>query len=477
MRKYKEIYNVDEYNIIDKAYNNFLINFEGKNIEDKNIGYLLYNLEVSSYDELILLINLIDYNRILGVNLACYERNPFTSGSRENSVKAIIEKIESNRICLNQYKYINVQILNGLNYLFSYMYTKLNKNINRKLELSYVKFEVQKYLELAYSIGNEIYKENGLFLEDKYNSERIYELMYYDLYGNSKFEFNEIYLEDNKKLNLEIKKEFGLDLKEIYLLMRNISDEEFISVSSLSFEKELFYEKFVKNIGVNKEEFYKFFDQMIYDIDFKRIKIKDWGLRKNHFTRQPIIKFEQFYLTCPGLIYMYLHTLIFDIRDRKTKNEEFNNRIHTILGEYDKEFELSVFNTLKNLTKFKIKHGLEFDWLSEIDILVIGNNNIYIIECKNWSLKVYPKELNNASKRASDIRNKMEKKINTIRENKKEISRIMCFDYEDIRKMDVKGIIVMSEMPIEFSCKDNKYIGYEVFSAVEFSEKLDSILC
>ncbi|EOU1634463.1 MAG: hypothetical protein E6555_08695 [Clostridium perfringens] len=62
----------------------------------------------------------------------------------------------------------------------------------------------------------------------------------------------------------------------------------------------------------------------------------------------------------------------------------------------------------------------------------------------------------------------MEKKIKGVNNNKEKIAKILNVDLNFIKDMKVKGIIVTSEIPIQFL---NNYIKYDVYSASEFTVK------
>ncbi|ELC8424653.1 NERD domain-containing protein [Clostridium perfringens] len=488
----------------DEIYNDFLINFNHKNLKEINIGNFLYELNNnSSYKDLMLIINLMDYNRNLGCNLTTYLNRPFNAETRENSVKKIIKMIESDLWLWEKFQNLNIQLLTGLNFLFAYIFEKLNEKDFKFFE--YYDFDIENkdylinkidcFLYASIEIAQEIYKKNGMFLEDKFNYSKIYQSLYFEISNN--FKLQHLELENDEILNKLIKQKFGLDFKEINLIIEKlISDEisiknneesffkyNFIGLSSITFEKELFYENYIEELSIGKECFFKFFDFMIYNINYSKIRLNDWGLRKNHIVRQPVIKFnvveqpnnqsKELYYSTPGLIFMFLQTFKLDILDRQAKDININGKIHHIIQCYDIKFEEIIFNEINKKTNFKSIHGIKFKWLTEVDILIIAKKNIYIIECKNSSLYLYPKELNNATKRISDINKKMEKKIKGVNNNKEKIAKILNVDLNFIKDMKVKGIIVTSEIPIQFL---NNYIKYDVYSASEFTVKINELL-
>ena len=473
-------------NLIDKYYNEFLLNFNlSRNKFSEDIVRKELDLIKGNKKIIPVLLNIIDYNRLLAISLVSFQHNK-NNTIRENYTGEIIDKIKNNpNEYLMQFIGINMQIFSGLNYLFNYLISENNtilklENMDFRIDIDQSK--LNRILSCAYMIGEQIYLENDLFNKDKYEPKRIAELMYYEL--NSNVKYLEDYISDFSLDNL-IKEEYGLSISEIYKLLEIMKEKIEIEINNnkhfiyffeailLTFEKDQLYYNFFKKIHVNYKDFEKFFEKMKYSPSLES-NFKMWGKRNLYFNRQPIIQIsEKYYITTPCIFIGYLLFLLIDISDRQTKNNEVNRKIHSIMKINDKKFEKDVYNQIKELTNFEVLHGIEAKDLSEIDILVKTSSNLYIIECKNSPLKVYPKEINKARGRAYKINNQLNKKIIEVTNNKEKF--LSMFNEKDLNKeiSGIYGIIIFANMPIEFS---NNLLSNKVYSISEFIANIKKIL-
>lgn len=272
-----------------------------------------------------------------------------------------------------------------------------------------------------------------------------------DLLASNKYDYDEFtkyYVDSMAKqnrdnLNDEAKKRFnkickryiGLQLEEIFCILKKFSEyyynnDEFIICDVQNFSR------IIEDIlpEVPKENITKFINYLVYDVNTFKFP-QDANLNDNRVLRKCLMPILNNVFASPaGIIKHSLLGLYMDIINANIPKGDFQKELFKVKSDYiDKKFEVQVGQFLKeNLNGVYVKWGIEkdevpdinnkgkfIDLYGEIDVILIIKGKMIVIECKNPILKLTPKEINNETNRFEKespkfFQTKLQKKINKI---------------------------------------------------------------
>lgn len=260
-------------------------------------------------------------------------------------------------------------------------------------------------------------------------------------------------IENDIELNKYIKDFFGLTMNEMIRLHTSI--ENLCNLDELMIGSKDLWHKFIAQYAkVNKNEASQFFDNLL--------KCKDDSLHKNidvslvnSLWRKPIIMVEDMYISIFSIFNFAIFNIVQDLKIGEVSfYSNLKDKLNPYYNERNNKFEIEVKLFLEtqyenaiiehNICENFFKLADKRDFPGQMDILVLYNNSIYLIECKNYNLKITQKSEQNLLGRINkkELR-KMEKKVIFIKEHKEYILNKYnqnSNEYDD----NVKGIIAIS---------------------------------
>jgi len=360
--------------------------------------------------------------------------------SLEHGIELIYNRYREDMRELDNNKPINlVNIINILRAIHKVNFIKVSYSEGEKKNFplvfdSYGRFILDEYLE-----GLE---EKYMF--DMINQKPIFEMMNY-----------------NEKINCLLEDYLGFDFDLIDRILNNIFKEEFLADDFWAGDKTSWCEVIARFGECTYQKAEAIFKYLLYNVD--GINIYEEKSRKNRrITRMPILMIDEIaFCTGESLI----HALIFfkiDIYQRDINHDVLMNKLNRIYESIDTEFEKNVLKSLSvkfpeahikgNLRESDLLGIIELDGFpGQIDVIMLLQNALFIIECKNFSLKSDLKpRANEYSKltksQPKSIQGKLSKKVKWVSDNIRSV--IKCLGAADDKIYDVYGVITTSNFSI-----------------------------
>lgn len=235
-------------------------------------------------------------------------------------------------------------------------------------------FEVQHHKDLLESLEEEFWDTYNFSLNDLYNGILKLKNNFYFKFENSANELRNILKEENIKINEDgtynIPQKFDENKKEkIEEYSNNIFSLELANIQENTNWTHFFIEQFI----VDKKEYIEFLDN---------ISIENWNRLINKIKYRPLIKIKDNY-------YILLEQQFYDNFDRiaiQGMCQKLKSKKEEIRAEYTSNIEQVVLRYLNNIFNTKKSYiGNYYDYNKKIienDILLIYDNNVFIIEVK-----------------------------------------------------------------------------------------------
>lgn len=505
-RKY-EFPRFDEYETIKELTTRLCLNntyYRSKNekitILNKLLGFLyddLRNIIIKNpVGYLISFISNLEYNRFIAQNIVNWASS-YGKGfekTKDEFTNIIIETLD---------------FVKSFDVLGSQQY-KNNINISEiypALE-SQIALDVQS-LELASEMTYEINKGKGIFVENKSKleygnalrlarainyvrllkvelSEGIHNSaeLYINIEGNLSIKdfrnfsnnFSSTYYRDitsrksvgtNIELMTEMneisKKYIGITLNHIYDFAMKLDNVYEMGDEFLVGDFDSWMQVTKELTGYSEEEVKALLNFLMFDSKSKEV-FEDSAYKRNRIARKCLLCLGDIVLCPVGLLKYSLIGLYLDIINGDIHDESFRNEIKNLLQIKDQEFEVAVYNELRdNLGDVKIKMDIKQKDIKvegkyiilpgQIDILLFYNRKIFVIECKNSNLKINPKSVANEYGRFSKINSKSDQiklrnKIDTIVSNKDSVIKFMDDDKSKYINSEVIGVMTTRNFSI-----------------------------
>lgn len=290
----------------------------------------------------------------------------------------------------------------------------------------------------------------------------------YDMKNQRSFFSIEKYSEKIEKV---VKGHFGFGFDSIEKIFDNIFKKYPLGDDFMVGDKESWC-KVLEQLGeLNNLTAQLLFQYFLFDIN--NLNIFDGKSRKNErITRKPIVMIDNVAICT---VNSFAHALIafkVDIYEGDIEDNILLNNLNKLYKEIDLEFEKAVLDFLKPaFSDASIKGDLReadlmkfmdlSDFPGQIDIIMLYGSKIFVIECKNFTLKTDVKSMANEYSRltkvnSKSIQGKLNKKVTWVRNNIDKIINYFGDNYDRSKKYDVTGVITTS-----------------TFSAVSMEDKLE----
>ena len=217
-------------------------------------------------------------------------------------------------------------------------------------------------------------------------------------------------------------------------------------------------------VAVFNEFIFKPANNMIYSVKSRK---------EDRITRKPIVKYDNIYYSIVDLLLYSMNLFIIGIFTGDFKDKEFNSKFQELYENINIDFEYEIYNLLKHelfIEKLKYNVGQKdirinkiiVEIPGQIDIIAIYAKKLFVIECKNFDLKIDPKSVANEYGRLTketreSVQIKLEDKINIIKANKEIVAKFLGEENPDTIDKEPIGVIVTNVFTIATMAKDVKY--------------------
>ncbi|PAF30890.1 hypothetical protein [Paenibacillus sp. 7516] len=486
----------ENMNIFDTKYSTHM---EINNICDQIMAQLIHQLNYyigkNPQGYLVSLIGVLEYN--FHVTGACvlwsgnYTSDKFIEEVTDNFSRDMLRSLEWQR-----------------KYDFSELYKSLYKEWEGQLSLD--KYALQYAIELIHHSSKKLFSQNEPFNAHIFGNifsiiRAIYKLIQdretsienvkkgesllidktgrmYTTYSIDHDKFAKLYLES---MGHKLKKEISLDAK-------NIFDEKCLEhlgvtlyeISEAAFKLSSIFKQGDEFLVGSKKYFEILFMQIFNRSQVEVVKLIDYLLntgdgfeyaystkvRKNKVLNHCLLQLENGVMCCPvQFLALSLNTLYIDIVEgnlpegplkrelfkatHKSQNIEFENQVSKMLADFFPEAILKVgIPKDKGIPILNTENFISF--YGEIDILFYYSKTLFLIECKNKSLKTSVKalsnDLNSFTKKGKDsFQYKIDKKINDVYENWTSVlAYLKVPNYKSIPPKKPIGVFVTSSLTL-----------------------------
>jgi len=485
LSSWNEMYKIaNEYNLLgkyesridkEKFFNNLLGIIYGQIdslVDGKKIEYI------------IVLLRLLEYNRYLARGFVSWSRKKeddsfqnILSNIKDKFLKSAITQMnrcnqEDEMDIFHQYEYALALGQSGIESViervyFLYMKKKISatnelnrmedESLKRLFDYCYI-LQILMHYKSAYVFGE--CKENEFVIDDLEKLiflNRIYEEdQYKDYYEyiTSKKEFSEYNIFNDIEINKEIKKCYGLNLNEMKYILQSCNRENLTETFIADTQGIINF--ICINTKFQEKEVSCFVNNLIFKLGQNEFFI-DEPDRCRRASRKFLLDIDSVYVFPYGLLSGAVINIIIDTMSGDSIDKNLNEKLRQIYQKKNKEFEKKVFTMLTNHLKDAIvKSNVQniarscagYIIPNEIDIVLLYNKRIYIIECKDITLKTTVKKMSNtANKFMKEYNKNLLKKINEIEiiENKQLLLEYMGDVEMDYLYSEVIGIFVISE--------------------------------
>lgn len=283
----------------------------------------------------------------------------------------------------------------------------------------------------------------------------------HDFFDEYKDRFNEI---------LYVTKGFKIDT--LQKILSSLEDNYLVMDEILIGESETWIQTFMKFGTCDLNEATAIFNEFVFCPDDDLIySIK--SRKENRIMRKSIIKSDNLYFSIVHLMSFSIYLFIVAIMSGDFNDQKFISKFQDLYKEINDKFEYEICNMLKeklhtNKVKCKIGQkcikvdGITLEIPGEIDVMAIYNNTIFIIECKNFDLKIETKSMANEYSKLTKENNdsfqtKLENKIKVIKENKNMVARFLGEENPDNISTEPIGVFVTNMFSFATLANDTKY--------------------
>ncbi|EGT4639292.1 NERD domain-containing protein [Clostridioides difficile] len=419
---------------------------------------------------LIEFLNCLEYNRYVASKMVLWLKGKINHSIsiEDDLLNIIIESLDSIKVSENKKNYFDIKSVyfsienlmakdkasleHGIELTYRLICT--NKSIFEKKEfdlsfievLSYIRaIDVIRYIKVETTEG--VGSSLPLYIDENSNivlTERFSN--FHSHYISDMVNDREIY-DANKyidNINNIIKEELGFSLDTVNKIVHDLSVNCKAGDEFLVGHKGYWCEVIQDICKCEKDEANSIIEYFTYNTE--GIDLFSESSRKDkRILRKCLISIEDYYLCSVNTLTLSLIGFQIDILDGEISNKKLVNSLNKIYKQIDDEFEDKVYKEIKlNFKNLLIKKNVEqkdiksknyeeFQLPGEIDILLLYNNKIFVIECKNYNLRIDYKSIANEFGRLTKINNKsvqgkLARKVNCIKENYKAVIEFMGGD-------------------------------------------------
>lgn len=501
------------------------LNIAGNTYYKNDKSIILYKILGELYQELdnlvannkmgyiLSIMSMIEYNRYIATVIVAWARGKRDIQSTDNTANVLVQILNSkehnDRAQANSFldRYFATD-KNSLEIIFNRIFNLTTSDDNNKIKqidnhnIHSIKIdeliEISRAIVTVYSMINEFVK--GIYINcDLIINDDNYIEVPFPRKEETIRHFNHI---ENKNSSMHSQKTIdkfnsvfediiGVNIKELFSIhestakLNKLMLDQFI-IGDFDFWSSIISEE--SNVDINKVKKLIIFMTFKYCDDY--LSSKTVFLTK--ITRKSIFKIDDILVSPLGLFRTSLINIYHDLLYKNVDKEiigDFNmEKISSLWGRLDEEFEEFIFNELKtkipkaivkkNIQQKDIKYDDEkVELPGEIDVIVLYNKNIFVIECKNIGLRTVFDRINSTRidfeslKKKKSFQNKLLKKIDILSEyNNKLILANYLGDKENKYNNRPIGIIVTSDYyEIDNSKRD-------LFSVVVWTELVEKII-
>lgn len=432
---------------------------------------------------IMILLRLLEYNRYLAHNLMVWSRNKendFISTIKQvddpfsKNLLLFLEQNKNEKDIYRTFQHFEYAlaisqggietVIERVYYLFAtkstpndYRLTNIQeKHINELFNICFL-FQIINSLKIQYTIG-EFAKENLIVTQEgislkKGESHRENPYLDYYNYITNKEEFTQYSVFSNTCLNNEIKKYYGLNLDEMSKLLSGCKRENL--TETFVADKQGLVNFVCSNTNFSISEVKLFIDNMVFGLDRNEFII-DTPNKCCKASRKCLIDICGIFIFPYGLFRTSINNIILDFVTGDSCYADLEKKLLANMQKRNKKFEIEVYNKLLELPNAFVKNNVQnipddngkFILSDQIDIILLYNNLIYVIECKDMPLKITSRKVSNAeNKFKKEYSSKLKNKIKEIEVNinKRVLLRFMGDNNELFINSEVKGLIVTSE--------------------------------
>jgi len=487
--KYSEdIYSDKISGIINEIgfYGDFHTKSEKERFFNTILDKLYYKLDKvingNNIEYVMMLLRLLEYNRYLANNLMIWSRNKdddfIITIKKVNDLfsKTMLQFLEKNKN-QNDNPYIFKSLENtialcqgGIETIIErvyYQYTKgrleenyrltniEEKKFNEIFDFCFL-FQIVNSLKIQFTIGELaksdliVNQEEGInyIMGESYRKDPCSE--YFD-YIINKEEFTRNDINSNNYINNLIKKYYGLRLDEMLKVLSCCKREEL--TETFVADKQGLINFIYSKTGICIEDIELFINNMIFNLDENNFII-DSSNRCNKVSRKCLLDICNLFIFPYNLFHIAVSNIYMDLVAGDSCYSDLEKKLRIFSQKRNNEFELAVYKKLIAIPNALVKHNVHNICdengkriiPNQIDIILLFNNIIYIIECKDMPLKITPRKISNTeNKFKKEYNGKLKGKIKEIDINKRAILHYMGDNHEGYINSEVKGIIVTSE--------------------------------
>ncbi|WP_252249472.1 hypothetical protein [Clostridium sp. VAP23] len=220
----------------------------------------------------------------------------------------------------------------------------------------------------------------------------------------------------------------------------------------------------------------------IFTLNYKNI---DYTWINERPLKKCLLRFSNEILCVPLSILGYTITNFrATILSNKMINESFDKEIQALNKKLNDKFELDVGNMIKsNFRNSNINVNVEQkDIISkdnkqnvvltgEIDVLAFIEGYVFVVECKDFELRIDFEEFRNELRYMRKAQKKLSPKIDIINANLQYVLEYLGVDESQLKSKKVQGIIVTSQFSIADFWKKSKYPIVNAKNLIEFIKK------
>lgn len=335
--------------------------------------------------------------------------------------------------------------------------SQLKDNQIRVDENSIIRYEVSDHIG---ELSEEFIEKNISWLENK---------------KNNNFHIDDVY---KNRINTVLKSEWGYNEIEFDNIYNYITREPVAKYYVLSLDE---LNKYVSTASsINDENLEKLVDRITrFKMNFD-IKLFLDTERVSKISRKCIIPlYNNYFLFSDTLLLESIGFLKKDIYDRKNLTDSLLEKLGGIFQDIDTEFELLVKGKIEQLRSVVVKHTIEkiknttIYPPGEIDLLFLDDNEIFIIECKNFPFKSNLIAIRNEVNKVNNkFTTKLRGKVEFIKDNLEIfLKNDFHIDSIDTSQYTIKGVFVTNAFSFASILGKSDYDVINITEVEEYFKK------